>query len=120
MEILTLSPTDPQWQAVVDFRENCHWIVEKINERKHIQQVLIAAIEDSNVLGFCGFTQASDASTDALALATLYIAETARGRGIAGQLMTQAQTYAGAHNITSVATPDAVKGIFEKYGFAVI
>ena len=120
MEILTLKPGDSHWQSVVDFRENCHWIVDQINERKHIQQVLIAAIEDSKVLGFCGFTQASDASPDAMALATLYIDESARGRGIAGQLMTEAQAYAKVHHITQVATPGAVKAIFEKYGFSVI
>lgn len=119
MDIITLTPADSLWSSAVDFSQNCHWIIREMAARNHTWQTLTVAVQDHQVLGFSGFTQPTTGGIQR-PLSTLFIDEQARGRGVAGKIMSEVRNLAQSRAIQEVAIPGVVQDIFEKYGFTVV
>ena len=125
MEIVKIDYGTELYEKLIDYAENCSWIVGKhlsqiLRENNFLEwEAVFATVSEDEIIGFCTFLETDYYPENKYSpwISSIFVDENFRGNRISFSMIEKAIEHAKIWNFKKVYIPSDMVGFYEKYGF---
>ena len=128
MEIVKIDYGTELYEKLIDYAENCSWVVGKhlaqiLRENNFLEwEAIFATVSEDEIIGFCTFLKTDYYPENKYSpwISSIFVDENFRGNRISFSMIEKAIEHAKIWNFKKVYIPSDMVGFYEKYGFGKI
>ena len=125
MEIVKIDYGTELYEKLIDYAENCSWVVGKhlaqiLRENNFLEwEAIFATVSEDEIIGFCTFLKTDYYPENKYSpwISSIFVDENFRGNRISFSMIEKAIEHAKIWNFKKVYIPSDMVGFYEKYGF---